>query len=42
MTFSLSTIRLDGAPTPVLTLDGRHYRITDSPPKPWPPTRPAG
>ena len=35
MTFSLSTIRLDGAPTPVLTLeDGRIYRITDIAPQP--------
>lgn len=34
MTFSLSTIRLDGAPTPVLTLeDGRIYRITDIAPQ---------
>jgi 2-keto-4-pentenoate hydratase/2-oxohepta-3-ene-1,7-dioic acid hydratase in catechol pathway len=34
MTFSLSTIRLDGAPTPVLTLsDGRIYRLGDIAPK---------
>jgi 2-keto-4-pentenoate hydratase/2-oxohepta-3-ene-1,7-dioic acid hydratase in catechol pathway len=29
MTFSLATIRSDGVPTPILTLDGRHYRIRD-------------
>ncbi len=34
MTFSLSTIRLDDTPTPVLTLpDGRIYRISDIAPK---------
>jgi 2-keto-4-pentenoate hydratase/2-oxohepta-3-ene-1,7-dioic acid hydratase in catechol pathway len=29
MQFSLATQRIDGAPTPVLTIDERHYRIAD-------------
>lgn len=34
MTFSLSTVRLDGTPTPVLRLpDGRLYRLTDLAPE---------
>jgi 2-keto-4-pentenoate hydratase/2-oxohepta-3-ene-1,7-dioic acid hydratase in catechol pathway len=34
MTFSLSTIRIDGTPTPVLRLpDGRLYRLTDLAPE---------
>ena len=33
MTFSLATIRVNGSSTPVLTLDGRHYRIADLAPE---------
>jgi 2-keto-4-pentenoate hydratase/2-oxohepta-3-ene-1,7-dioic acid hydratase in catechol pathway len=29
MTFSLATVRVDGAPTPIVTVNGRHYRIAD-------------
>jgi 2-keto-4-pentenoate hydratase/2-oxohepta-3-ene-1,7-dioic acid hydratase in catechol pathway len=29
MTFSLATIRVDGAHTPTLAINGRHYRIAD-------------
>lgn len=30
MQFSLATLRIDGVPTPVLTVDDRHYRIPTS------------
>jgi 2-keto-4-pentenoate hydratase/2-oxohepta-3-ene-1,7-dioic acid hydratase in catechol pathway len=33
MQFSLATLRIDGAATPVLTVDGRHYRIADVAPQ---------
>jgi hypothetical protein len=33
MTFSLATTRVNGSPTPVLVLDGRHYRIADLAPE---------
>jgi 2-keto-4-pentenoate hydratase/2-oxohepta-3-ene-1,7-dioic acid hydratase in catechol pathway len=29
MSFSLATLNVEGAPTPVLTVEGRHYRIDD-------------
>jgi 2-keto-4-pentenoate hydratase/2-oxohepta-3-ene-1,7-dioic acid hydratase in catechol pathway len=33
MQFSLATLRIDGIPTPVLTVDDRHYRIADVAPE---------
>lgn len=33
MHFSLATLRIDGSPTPVLTVDDRHYRIADVAPE---------
>jgi 2-keto-4-pentenoate hydratase/2-oxohepta-3-ene-1,7-dioic acid hydratase in catechol pathway len=33
MKFSLATLRIDGVPTPVLSVDGRHYRIADVAPE---------
>ena len=33
MQFSLATLRIDGVPTPVLTVDDRHYRIADVAPE---------
>jgi len=42
MTFSLATIRVDGAPTPVLVLHGRHYRIADLAPEILAPDPSAG
>jgi 2-keto-4-pentenoate hydratase/2-oxohepta-3-ene-1,7-dioic acid hydratase in catechol pathway len=32
VTFSLATTRVDGVPTPVLEVNGRHYRISDAAP----------
>ncbi|HEY5855107.1 MAG TPA: fumarylacetoacetate hydrolase family protein [Aldersonia sp.] len=29
MTFSLATFRIDGAPTPVVSIDGEHYKLAD-------------
>jgi 2-keto-4-pentenoate hydratase/2-oxohepta-3-ene-1,7-dioic acid hydratase in catechol pathway len=33
MQFSLATLRIDGVPTPVVTVDNRHYRIVDVAPE---------
>jgi 2-keto-4-pentenoate hydratase/2-oxohepta-3-ene-1,7-dioic acid hydratase in catechol pathway len=33
MKFSLATLRIDGVATPVLSVDGRHYRIADVAPE---------
>jgi 2-keto-4-pentenoate hydratase/2-oxohepta-3-ene-1,7-dioic acid hydratase in catechol pathway len=33
MQFSLATLRIDGVPTPVLSVDDRHYRIADVAPE---------
>ncbi|QSE87288.1 fumarylacetoacetate hydrolase family protein (plasmid) [Rhodococcus pseudokoreensis] len=41
MTFSLATIRVDGTPIPVLSMDGKLYRITDLAPEVLAPN-PAG
>jgi 2-keto-4-pentenoate hydratase/2-oxohepta-3-ene-1,7-dioic acid hydratase in catechol pathway len=42
MTFSLVTTRVDGAPTPGLVLDGRHYRLVDLAPEVLAPDPSAG
>src|SRR4051812_34907785 len=42
MTFSLATILLAGAPTPVLVLDGRYYRIAELAPEVLAPDPSAG
>lgn len=42
MQFSLATLRIDGAPTPVLTVDERHYRIADVAPEVLAPDPSAG
>ncbi|MDX2877774.1 FAA hydrolase family protein, partial [Streptomyces ipomoeae] len=33
MTFSLATHRVDGTPTPVLSVDGRHWALADVAPE---------
>jgi 2-keto-4-pentenoate hydratase/2-oxohepta-3-ene-1,7-dioic acid hydratase in catechol pathway len=42
MQFSLATLRIDGVPTPVLTVDDRHYRIADVAPEVLAPDPSAG
>lgn len=42
MQFSLATLRIDGVPTPVLTIDDRHYRIADVAPEVLAPDSSAG
>jgi hypothetical protein len=42
MQFSLATLRIDGVPTPVLTVDDRHYRIADVAPEVLAPNPSAG
>jgi 2-keto-4-pentenoate hydratase/2-oxohepta-3-ene-1,7-dioic acid hydratase in catechol pathway len=42
MTFSLVTTRVNGAPTPGLVLDGRHYRLVDLAPEVLAPDPSAG
>ena len=32
MTFSLATFCLEGVPTPVMSLDGSHYKLADAAP----------
>jgi 2-keto-4-pentenoate hydratase/2-oxohepta-3-ene-1,7-dioic acid hydratase in catechol pathway len=42
MQFSLATLRIDGAPTAVLTVDERHYRLSDVAPEVLAPDPSAG
>jgi 2-keto-4-pentenoate hydratase/2-oxohepta-3-ene-1,7-dioic acid hydratase in catechol pathway len=42
MTFSLATFRIDGTPAPVLSVDGRHYRLADLAPEVLAPDPAAG
>src|SRR5712692_3090791 len=42
MTFALATFRIDGTPTPVLSVDGRHYKLADLAPEVLAPNPAAG
>jgi 2-keto-4-pentenoate hydratase/2-oxohepta-3-ene-1,7-dioic acid hydratase in catechol pathway len=42
MSYSLATFRIDGSPTPVLSIEGRHYRIADLAPQVLAPNPSAG